>query len=357
MAALDFPSSPTVGQKYPATPVSGIPTYTWDGEKWTTSGDSIAALYVAKAGDTMTGDLYLNKADPQIFLKKTSGNQVCSIVAQNGSSTRWQLSIANNNAESGSNAGSDFVIYRYNDAGAFLDQPLAISRTSGNVTLSGTLITPGGIYMGNAAALNMYGGNASLLSDANQTILTQNIGGTYYSYAKANGWQNWVVGGANSMVLQYAPTNLVVYGGAYKPGGGAWLDSSDSRIKNVQGDFTAGLDAVAALRPITYTFKGNDTHEEPSHIAAPDGTKSKEALTVPYPNSLHYREAQEQKVFHGLVAQEVETVLPEIVMKRDGYIDGVAVNDLRDIDTGPLIFALINAIKELKARVEALEAA
>ncbi len=32
--ALDFPSSPTVGQKYPASPVAGLPTYTWDGEKW-----------------------------------------------------------------------------------------------------------------------------------------------------------------------------------------------------------------------------------------------------------------------------------------------------------------------------------
>jgi len=34
--AMDFPSTPTVGQKYPATPIAGIPTYTWDGEKWTT---------------------------------------------------------------------------------------------------------------------------------------------------------------------------------------------------------------------------------------------------------------------------------------------------------------------------------
>jgi hypothetical protein len=28
---------------------------------------------------------------------------------------------------------------------------------------------------------------------------------------------------------------------------------------------------------------------------------------------------------------------------------------MRDIDTTPLLFALINAVKELKARVEALE--
>jgi hypothetical protein len=39
--ALDFPGMPTVGQKYPATPVGGVPTYTWDGEKWTTVSSPI----------------------------------------------------------------------------------------------------------------------------------------------------------------------------------------------------------------------------------------------------------------------------------------------------------------------------
>jgi len=31
---FDFPSSPSVNQKYPASPVAGQPTYTWDGQKW-----------------------------------------------------------------------------------------------------------------------------------------------------------------------------------------------------------------------------------------------------------------------------------------------------------------------------------
>jgi hypothetical protein len=59
--------------------------------------------------------------------------------------------------------------------------------------------------------------------------------------------------------------------------------------------------------------------------------------------------------YTGLVAQEVEAVIPEMVTKRAAYIDGVAVTDLRDLDTSSLIFALVNAVKELKARVEALE--
>jgi len=34
---FDFPSTPTVGDKYPVPAVAGKPVYTWDGEKWTTS--------------------------------------------------------------------------------------------------------------------------------------------------------------------------------------------------------------------------------------------------------------------------------------------------------------------------------
>jgi hypothetical protein len=31
---FNFPSSPTIGQLYPATLTPGLPQYSWDGEKW-----------------------------------------------------------------------------------------------------------------------------------------------------------------------------------------------------------------------------------------------------------------------------------------------------------------------------------
>ena len=36
---LDFPATPTVGQKFPVPPTAGMPVYTWDGEKWTTGSN------------------------------------------------------------------------------------------------------------------------------------------------------------------------------------------------------------------------------------------------------------------------------------------------------------------------------
>ena len=45
--AMDFPASPTVGQKYPTTPVPGMPVYTWDGEKWAANVDTVYAPPIA----------------------------------------------------------------------------------------------------------------------------------------------------------------------------------------------------------------------------------------------------------------------------------------------------------------------
>lgn len=47
--ALDFPTTPSVGQKHPVPSIVGIPTYTWDGEKWTTVGGSTGTLDPATA--------------------------------------------------------------------------------------------------------------------------------------------------------------------------------------------------------------------------------------------------------------------------------------------------------------------
>lgn len=57
---INFPASPSIGQKYPASPVGGLPTYTYDGEKWTTTTSTIAGTsYVLKSGDSMSGHLSL----------------------------------------------------------------------------------------------------------------------------------------------------------------------------------------------------------------------------------------------------------------------------------------------------------
>jgi hypothetical protein len=147
-------------------------------------------------------------------------------------------------------------------------------------------------------------------------------------------------------------------GSAFKTGGGPWLDSSDARIKTVQGEYTGGLDAVLALRPVRFTYKGNDTATALLDRLDPDGKVAERAENAgPYPASSHHQAARDGKVFVGLVAQEAELALPGMVTQREGFIDGKPVTDLRDLDTGELIYALVNSVKELKAELDALKAA
>ena len=55
---------------------------------------------------------------------------------------RWKLA-ASADAESGSNAGTNFILFRYSDSGALLDQPVIINPASGGITLCSTASTAG----------------------------------------------------------------------------------------------------------------------------------------------------------------------------------------------------------------------
>jgi hypothetical protein len=149
-------------------------------------------------------------------------------------------------------------------------------------------------------------------------------------------------------------------GTAFKSAGSSvWDGFSDARIKDVKGDYASGLDAIAALRPVRFTYKGNATYVPPSHFKdgeeVDDETRAKaekRALVAPYANSLTDADIE----YIGLLAQEGELSMPELFSRSKAYIDGVEVDDFRNVNYHPLFFALINAVKELKTRVEYLEA-
>jgi hypothetical protein len=122
--ALNFPASPALGQKFPASPVAGLPTYTWDGEKWTTISAPIEGglTYVVKAGDTMTGDLTISGAS----LKLTTATDNY-IRGQKGGIDRWVTQYGD----------TDFTLISYTDAGVLSGTPLVVNRATGLTTVSG----------------------------------------------------------------------------------------------------------------------------------------------------------------------------------------------------------------------------
>jgi hypothetical protein len=101
------------------------------------------------AGATFTGD---------ISVIKTAGAVLFGMDSQVGAARnhrfmtagldRWRFG-ANNAAESGSNLGSDFAVARYNDAGTYVDNPISISRATGQVAIGSLGVNNGAQVTGN----------------------------------------------------------------------------------------------------------------------------------------------------------------------------------------------------------------
>jgi hypothetical protein len=105
-------------------------------------------------------------------------------------------------------------------------------------------------------------------------------------------------------------------GSAGKTGGGSWSNSSDIRLKNVDGPYTKGLAEISRLRSIRFHYKPDNPRRLPS---------------------------ENEEI--GFVAQEARQVFPECVMEgKDGYLD---------FNMHAINVALVNAVKELKTEKDA----
>ena len=177
---------------------------------------------------------------------------------------------------------------------AFL--PLAGGGISGNLNVSGTC-SAGTCTAGTLAS----SGNANIAGDVFGANLITG-GGVFGANLEAS-VQGW------------------------KPGGGLWADSSDERLKRDIHDYHAGLRAVCSLRPVTYRFNGLGGTTDDGRLHA------------------------------GLIAQEAELVMPELVgVRRAQLRPGDPYDeDILTLDPTPLFYALVNACRELSSAVEKLE--
>jgi hypothetical protein len=91
-----------------------------------------------------TGEIGIGIANPFANLHIDGGASINRVIMdaninvakifsfRSDNSPRWAFRV--DGTESGSNAGADFAIRRYTDAGAFIDAPLSITRSTGNIT-------------------------------------------------------------------------------------------------------------------------------------------------------------------------------------------------------------------------------
>jgi hypothetical protein len=309
---------------------------------------------VHRAGDTMTGGLKVTKpwaatGDEAIAIAPTGGSAVLSmtraagsaaaIQSKTGANMRWSLQPGDATAEGGANAGSNFVVSRFNDAGVVIDNPLSIARANGVATFQSSMICNGG-----AIQIKAIGAGNSIFQcldsagTAKGQIYWAGSGGAVFVTNVAGGCNLSCNANGDVGANPAAGHNFLLGTGlGYQNGGGPWTALSDARIKTVQADYAPGLAEVVALRPVVYTYNGNDKTDETS-------------------DSMHKAAAEAGTPFVGLVAQEAETVMPGMVGQMEGWIDGEPVTDLRTLNNGELVYALVNAVKTLTARLEALEA-
>jgi hypothetical protein len=169
------------------------------------------------------------------------------------------------------------------------------------------------------------GGNVSVGTTSavsNARLAVERIGGVGNEAAigfTSSGTAKWKIGNnASDSFVVYTPSNVGVY---INSGATSWTATSDERLKNITGNIENALDAVQTLRAVKFTWIADD----------------------------------ENKSQVGLIAQDVQAVLPEVITEdAEGYLG------IRYTETIPLLVAAIQeqqtTIEALEARITALEA-
>jgi len=242
---------------------------------------------------------------------------------------------------------------------------MSADRISGG-TITGTTVDAGTLTgTGSLDALNVgtggLGVNGTVSLAGNTLTQVGQLNATRIdvsTHMDADGWTSGDDfrgnGGTVNLYRNFSSLGIRVVGagsGAYLYGfnssGGSYTiytPYSDERLKENITDLGYGLNEINQLRPITYDWKDD---------------------VRPFPENT--------EVQYGLLAQELEEVMPElvdtapnthIVTDKEGneteeelgiMVDGEFVQNTKSYAERPLIYILINAIQELTARVEALE--
>jgi len=169
------------------------------------------------------------------------------------------------------------------------------------------------------------------------------------------------VTGSNQIQLGNSATTTYAYG--------AVQNRSDARDKTDIKDTELGLDFIKALRPVDFKWdmredyrakapKAPEKDATAAEIAAYNQAKAQWIESCKLANITHDGSKKRTRYHHGLIAQEVKSVLESQGIDFGGFQDH-SINggdDVLSIGYNELIAPLIKSIQQLSARIEALEA-
>ncbi|WP_080405931.1 tail fiber domain-containing protein [Burkholderia ubonensis] len=314
-------------------------------------------------GLTAGGNVTISRgASAAVFGLGANAGQFRYFSVRSGTSPRWEWGV-NDAVESTGNVGSHWFLNRFSDAGAYIDTPIEVNRTTGVVTtakrpsFAGKLAWDAGNFNPNLyAALSGAKYNGSVWVNTGGA----SIGGTRFLVG-ANG-PEWPVeidhtytgsAGCGVMLMQACSTaaqffqffyySNIVGSITHNGSSTSYNTASDYRLKENVVSMTGAVDRLMRMKPSRFNF-----------IADP----------------------MKQEV-DGFIAHELEEVAPyavsgvkDAVEYRPEYADGynpkdvqprdvVAVSEVvipQTVDHSKLVPLLTAALQEAVRRIEALEA-
>jgi hypothetical protein len=299
----------------------------------TLQGNTTATLTDAYVAATLENRITLatSGGSATIRLSKDSegNNKTCDIFGYRDDNPRWLLRLGNPTAET-ANKGSDYYLYRYNDAGTAF-AVMSASRETGEVTVHAgrvycdifeSISTHQAIFGGTGVILRP---NSSTSSQGEVNINTSGYiraGHGIYEKAGTSGSQSagtqihnsWYA--ASNDLRWYIGTGIVGY---YTP-------ACDHRIKRDIRPLPSAWDAVKKLRPVIFK---DAAWGEPDEMNP-------------------YKDGDEDRV--GFLAYELQDALGR--QAATGEKDGDAI---QGPDVMAVVAAVTRTLQEAMMRIEALE--
>ena len=207
---------------------------------------------------------------------------------------------------------------------AFGDTALYSCTTGANNTALGYKAG----YSSTTAAQNVMIGHSA---GQNLTTGTYNIYIGYNNNPSAVGVSGEIVIAHASQVGKGTNTGFINPngGGVYQGNNStAWSQTSDRRIKKDIVPNTKGLAAINQIEPMNFYYKSDEELQE-------ELPGAKEGLPL-------------NKLTTSAIAQELELIFPEAIERRGEH-------DIMSVNTDPIFWSMVNAIKELSAKVTELE--
>ncbi len=132
----------------------------------------------------------------------------------------------------------------------------------------------------------------------------------------------------NGGISFFGNGDIIVSGGAYLPGGGPWQNYSDIRIKEDIKSFEQGIPELMKIRPIRYKYNGLG--------GMPDDGKE----------------------YAGVIAQELERVMPGMVSSRMAKLHPSDAKDtpIKVVSGNDFTYLLIKAVQEQQQIINRQEA-